>query len=139
MNKLIEYIKIIGLMSLAFIISLFMVNDVFFINSPSVRPNFLARILTKTQISLAKLNPLKASTTLKQGEKPSEALKDEKSLFIMKGVYAKSAPNMSSTEFKVDEVDWVEYSFTLKDDRTIKVRVPKGQAPPTSDVLEYSQ
>lgn len=126
-------------MGIALYISVFMVNDVFYVNSPSVRPNFLARILTKTQISLAKLNPLRASPKLKQGEKPSDVLKEEKPVFMMKGVYAKTAPNMSSTEFKVDEVDWVEYSFTLKDDRTIKVRVPKGQAPPTSDVLEYSQ
>lgn len=124
-------------MGVALFISIFIVNDVLYVNSPTVRPNFLARILTKTQVNIAKFNPL--SIKLKKGEKPSEALKDEKPLFIMKGVYAKSAPNMSSTEFKVDEVDWIEYSFTLKDGRTIKVRVPKGQTPPTSDVLEYSQ
>lgn len=150
MNKIIEYIKIIGLMGIALFISLFMVNDVFYVNSPQVRPNFLARILTKTQVTLARLNPLRTSPQLKAGEKPSDVLKEVKPVFMMKGVYAKTAPNMTATEYTVGEVEWVEYSVTLKSkpdengvddgqERVIKVRVPKGQTPPTSDVLQYSQ
>lgn len=139
-----EYIKIIGILGIALLISSFMSAEVFFVNSPDIRPKLIANWVQKTKATIAQLNPLSAGQQLKPGERPSEVLKEEKPLLMMKGVYAKSAPNMTSTEFNVNEMDWVEYSFVLpgedgKPDRNIKIRVPKGQAPPSADILKYSQ
>lgn len=144
MTKFIEYIKIGGILSVAFLVSSFMSSEVFFVNSPDIRPRLIANWIQKTKTSIAKLNPLSFDKKLKQGEKPSEILKEEKPLLLMKGVYAKSAPNMTSTEFNVNEMEWVEYSFVLpgeagEPDRNIKIRVPKGEAPPSAEILKYSQ
>lgn len=133
-----------GILGISLLISSFMSSEVFFVNSPDIRPQLIARWLQKTKATVARLNPLNFDKKLQPGEKPSEVLKDEKPLLLMKGVYAKSAPNMTSTEFNVNEIDWVEYSFVLPGeagapDRNIKIRVPKGQAPPSPEVLKYSQ
>lgn len=129
MSKIKDYAKIMAVLGLALLASGFMRDNVFLANSPKIRPNFVARIFTNAQRTLARLIP----------QSPSQALKNVKPELLMKGVYAKSGQNMTATEFKVDEVEWVQYTFTLKDGRVITVKVPKGQTPPSADILQYSQ
>lgn len=51
------------------------------------------------------------------------------------GVYAQNKENVTRITIKKDEIEWVEYTFTLNN-KPLKIRIPKGSQPPTQDVLE---
>jgi len=113
--------KIILSLILALIIASIASKTVFIANTPKINKELIARLVNT--------RPKNVSTTFSSSTKGS-------SNKIAPGVYAKEEGNVTVFEFKEDEIEWVEYVFTLKDGRTIKVEVPKGQEPPPKEIFE---
>lgn len=126
--------KIFLILIFSFLLSSFFIKNVFLANSPKIRPNlgryFLARLINFKNDFLATFD------SQKQKEKQIIANLKKSLKPITKGVKAASVPGYSYTEFKVDEIEWLEVTFTLSDGRKITVRYPKGQEPPNIKVYE---
>ncbi len=126
--------KIFLILIFSFLLSSFSIKNIFLANSPKIRPNlgryFLAKIINFKDDFLATFDPQKQKekqiiVNLKKSLKP-----------ITKGVRAASVPGYSYTEFKIDEIEWLEVTFTLSDGRKIKVKYPKSQEPPNIKAYE---
>jgi len=123
-QKIATYIKILVGLGMAYIFSVLLMSSVFENNSPLIRNDIPSRIQDRYIALLGK--------PMVDVEK---ALKDVPSIPVSKGVYAKQKGNVVYTEIKLNEIEMIEYTFTVKG-KEIKIRVPKGQSPPTKDFLE---
>lgn len=55
---------------------------------------------------------------------------------VAPGAYAQKYKNVVKVVIKKDEIEWVIYEFRVNG-RKIRVRVPKGQKPPTQEEVEH--
>ncbi len=54
---------------------------------------------------------------------------------VSQGVYAGEKNNIKVYKIKMNEIDYLEYTFNIKG-KEIKVKVPKGEQPPTQEEIE---
>lgn len=102
------YLKIFLSLIASFFLSWFFANEIFLSQSPRIRTNLKERLIA--QISQNQF----AATG--------------------RGIYAKSDANLSYVLIKEGEVEWAEYAFKING-KTVKVKVPKGEQPPTSEMV----
>jgi len=120
---------------MAFLGSQLLTKEVFIANSPTIRPNLGPYMATRLQNVFSNTSQ---SLALLFYKSPAEELKNLPLIPVAKGVYAKSNDKASYTEYRVNEVEWIEYTFTVKG-KEIKISVPKGQDPPPQNILEDLQ
>ncbi len=142
--------KIFLVLVLAYFISSFSIENVFLANSPKIRPNldqyFLAKINVTKENILAKLNFNFLLPQFNQGSNNSlvanqnreEQINFLKSTLkpITKGVSASEKNGYSYTEFKLDEIEWAQITYTLKNGKTITIQYPKGTEPPPQAIYD---
>lgn len=153
LNNFRNLIKIFLVLVFAFLISSFAVKDVFLADSPKIRPNlgnyFLAKINETKDNILARLNfnfSSNPSVEVDQSQVDTVAESQnnntttnflKKSLSpITKGVSAASQGGYSYTEFKLNEIEWVQITYTLSNGKTITIQYPKGTEPPPQEIYE---
>lgn len=96
--------------------------------------------ISKTDFN-APVQPTRASSeiavvdTPTQSKKVLEVLKSVPLHKISQGVYAGEKNNIKVYEIRIDEIEYLEYTFNVKG-KEIKIKVPKGQAPPSQEVVE---
>lgn len=133
------YLKIIGVIVISFIVVKLGSNEIFIANTPKIRPDIFARVNVLISNNIGFIAQLfnKNNKNLAEVEKRrvEEYLKDIPLKIAAKGIYAKSRGNMSYTLIKENEVEWIVYTFNIKG-KEIKIKVPKGQSPPSQDLLE---
>jgi hypothetical protein len=138
------YIRIVLILLIAFLLSKSLSNNIFLADSPKIRPNldtyFLAKINTTKDNILAKLNfnfsfPKNNFVANQSRNQTIEFLKNNLHP-ITKGVSAATRDNYSYTEYKVNEIEWVRVTYTLKNGKTINIEYPKGTNPPPQGIYE---
>lgn len=132
-------------LGMAYFASSFSINNIFLANSPKIRSNLpqymLAKINNTRENILAKLNfninffPSSSQNNTITEKQTIDFLK--KSLKpVTKGVSAAYKDAYSYTEFKVDQIEWVKVTYTLKNGKTVTIQYPKGTKPPPKELYE---
>lgn len=128
------YLKIVFVFFLSFIVSSFLIKEVFLGESPVLRSNLLSHLSLKLA-DLARIESKRLISLFKKPANLKQELKEAPFDMITKGVYGKAKGNYSYTEVRLNEIEWVEYTFDIKD-KKIKIKFPKGQTPPTQQMVE---
>ncbi len=104
----------------SFIVSSIISNELFIAQTPHLRSNlgkyFAGKIIGFTD-NLISLIPFHSQVR------------------TASGIYTKSDSNQDFTIVREKEVEWQEYTFVIKG-KTVKVKVPKGEPPPTKEMVE---
>jgi len=136
-------IKIILVIITAFLTVNFVTKGIFIAGTPKPNPFF-------TKNFIAKINNL--FLNLKSNEIPSH-LVNKKGVInkdplpqdivdiinnsmskVTTGVYAGEKENIGIYQYKPDEIIWEEYSYVVNGNEK-KIKVPKGQEPPSQEVV----
>ena len=143
-------IKIFLILVFAFAVSYFFEKNIFLADSPKIRPNldvyFLAKINNVKENILARLNlgsllpqfnqvPNNNLVATKNREETINFLKNNLKP-ITKGVSAASKDNYSYTEFKLNEIEWAQITYTLSSGKQVTIQYPKGTTPPPKTIYE---
>jgi hypothetical protein len=148
-----KYVKLVFVFGVAYLISNFSIKNVFLGNSPRINPyagqNMIAKatnLWSKTTSLIAFKNPFtnSSSTGFQNGglnqastsisSDVAEALNTPLSK-VSQGVYAGEKNDVKVFEVRIGEIEYLEYTFNIKG-KEIKIKVPKGQDPPSQQVLE---
>jgi hypothetical protein len=136
MKTKIFYGKIVLVLVFSFLISKLLLNEIFIIQTPKIRPNLGYYLIAKVSNVLKVGTKTLISFFIKEKTpETDDMLKDVPLRPIVKGVYGKSRGNYSYTLIKTNEIEWVEYTFNIHG-KTMKLKVPKGQNPPSQKMLE---
>lgn len=142
-------ILIIGLIALSLFVSNILVKEVFIANTPKIYKNLGQRLTGKFNSFIASLNPfVMKPSSVESNNQPvvtksihdvNKMADDTKDLSafqaITKGVYGKETEGVTYTVIKQNEVEWLEYIFIV-DGKEFKIKMPKGQTPPTQQMIE---
>lgn len=125
-------ILIIFSLTISFVIVVLVSPMLFPNNTPSVRPQ-LGTYLANTLQGLFKN---KTDNTIVFRELSSKPFKS-----VSKGVYASQVEGKTITVFRDKEIDWVKYTYHLKNKTTglmedVVISVQKEMAPPSQKILE---
>ncbi len=150
MNKILKQnrFKIVLVLILSLLTAQLLVQSVFIAGTPRTKPALISRSLTSIKElwtgGYQFLSGLfkKQSPSIATGPaisplvtNPEQALKDVPFQTVAKGVYAKTNNTASYTLVKVNETTWKNYTFTIKG-KTVTVKVPAGQNPPTDQQVQ---
>jgi len=137
-------------LGVAYLLSNFSIKNLFLANSPKMRSNldqyFLAKIINTKENILAKLRfniSLPKFNLASNNNIVSEPVRQQKMDLlkmalspVTKGIRAASKDGYSYTEIKLNEIEWVKITYTLKNGKTINVQYPKGTNPPPQGIYE---
>ena len=144
-------IKLFLILALTYFISSIFIKNIFLANSPKIRPNlggyFLAKINNTKEKILARLNfnfnlfpsfNIPSSNNIVSNQNQRETVNFLKSSLkpITKGVSAATKGNYSYTQFRLNEIEWVQITYTFKNGKTITIQYPKGTNPPPKEIYE---
>lgn len=149
-------------MAVSFLASGFSVDNIFLADSPKINPYFGQNMMAKATGLLDKTKNLMAfrmtspnflntvNTGNKNNSQPSALTNQANTLAFTKkidnalqaplskmsqGVYAGERDGIRVYEIKTDEIDYLEYTFTVNG-KEIKIKVPKDQTPPSQQTME---
>lgn len=97
-----------------------------------------------TPVQQNKVSPPSPPSSPKDEDK-TIALKDDAEILLQtakfktlgRGVYAaEGTDNYKIYKYVIDEIEWKEYVFTLKDGRIVKIKLPVGVSPPPQESVE---
>lgn len=142
--------KIITLMLASYFISNFFINNVFLANSPKVNPYVLKTTIARLKTTWSKTSSFFASNIKNKLNNRSSYFYEAKNNLpqevknalnttlkqTSKGVYAGEESGVKVFEFIENEIEYIEYDFTLNDGRHIKMKMPKGMSPLTQSQVE---
>jgi hypothetical protein len=160
-NNYKNLIKLLLVLVLAFLVSSFVVKNVFLADTPKIRPNLggylMAKINSVKENMLAKLNfnfvpssqpqvPVNEppANTVAENQTNQTSQTDNGIVNVLKeslkpvtqGVSAAEKDGYSYTEFKLDEIEWVQITYTLNNGKQITIQYPKGTEPPPKEIYE---
>lgn len=154
-NSMKKYLKLFLILGTAFIISDYSIKNVFLAQSPKFNPYFAQNTLARASSFWSKSTNLVASINLFPKNDPSninnqnnnqpssfsltkqqvaESLQTPLSK-VSQGVYAGERDNKQVVQIKMNEIDYLEYTFNV-DGKQIKIKVPKDQQPPSQEQME---
>jgi hypothetical protein len=116
MNNQIYRLKIIVVFIISFFLSRILIDGLFIDKTPRLQPN-LKEKYEKKVISFF------------------QAIDNFGWLKLASGIYAKTEGQKDYLKIKNEEVEWIEYTFVIKN-QTIKIKVPKGELPPPQELIE---
>ena len=124
-------IKLILVILVSFYITYLLNDNVFFADTPKLKPFLVERFL-KYLSSLGKKNE---KNIVLQQEKT--IVKSDKEGFypISKGIYAKEVKGGKIILMKESEVVWKIYQYEI-DGKKISIKVPENEQPPDKDVIK---
>ncbi len=145
-NFFTRFNKLFLALLISFIISSFFIKHIFLANSPKIRSNldsyFLAKIKSSQEsiIAYLRFNLFRQKIDTNNlanysKEQINQYLKNNLKP-ITKGIKAATLPGYGYTEYKLNEIEWVQIEYTLKDGRKIKINFPKGTTPPPEEIFE---
>lgn len=158
-----KYIKFVFIFGIAYLISSFSTKNIFLGNSPKINPYAGQNMMAKVRLFWSKTTSLVAfksgssssgnSTSSKGGlfnfsgnstssfafvkdlpQNTQEAISAPLNK-VSQGVYAGEKNDIKVFEVRIGELEYLEYTFII-DGKEKKIKVPKGQEPPSQEVLE---
>ncbi len=151
MNKINNFGKILAVLVISYLLSSFSIENVFLANSPRIRPNLgnylLAKVNNVKENVLARFNfnfslfptfnqPSVNNVAQNQTREQAIEFLKESLKPVAKGVNASTTPGYSYTEFNLDEIEWAQITYTLKDGQVVTIQYPKGTNPPPQTIYE---
>lgn len=151
--------KIIFLIILfSFFLSHFFIKNLFLANSPRINPFFARNMIAKVsnffdktksffafdifkkqdkiQNNFVQQQPQNQSFTLNQApQELKEAISKAPMKKIAPGVYAGEYKGYKVSTIKINEIEFLEYTFDVNG-KKIKIKVPKDQQPPSQEAVE---
>jgi len=129
-----KYLKIFLLLGAAFLISDFSIKNVFLAKSPKINLSFVQNMMVRyitqpanqTSVSVQNINSLPQDVV----EALNAPLKK-----VSQGVYAGEMNNIKVYEIRTGELEYLEYTFNVNG-KEVKIKVPKGQEPPSQEVMD---
>ena len=137
-TKLNKYLKIGIALVLSFVVTGIVKTEVFVADAPEIRPylgEYIVWRLKDTGYRAKELAFFWRKDKPEDNQTIAERLKKNLKP-IGKGVRAAEDDGVSYTQITIDEVVYIETSYTLPDGRVLKVKSPKGFEPPPMDVIE---
>lgn len=142
--------KLLIALVLAYSVSYFSIKGIFLANSPKIRPNlgqyFLAKINNTKENILARLNFSSLLPQFNQGsnnnfvanQNRNETINFLKNSLkpVAKGVSAASKDGYSYTEFRLNEIEWAQITYTLSNGKQVTIQYPKGTSPPPKAIYD---
>jgi hypothetical protein len=144
---MIEKIKQLGVITfclgISFLVSGVILQNIFIGNTPTVRPHLDSYLAMKLRNAMNPVSTLVAklqnkNTTgsgTKTVEERSVALQNIPFSAISKGVAARERDGVSEVKYELNSIKWIEYSYTTKEGKVLKIQVPEGQQPPPPGAL----
>lgn len=134
-----KYIKIFSIFVITFAATSLLINNVFLGYSPKIRENFPEYIASKIGNYFSQIRSIANKSPQKDSSNDEKAVVEvlKKSLQpVTKGVRAAQSGNVSYTEYKLNEVEWVVINYILTSGKTISVKYPKGTTPPPRYIFD---
>ncbi len=140
MNK---YLKIFFILVAAFVFSNLANSPIFITNTPKVNSLYIARIpdnignffqqnVTNKMSKFASIFSFSQNNTAKIENTIANSVFQP----LNKGVYASTYQDMIVIKFVQNQIEWKQYTFTLRNGKQITVRVPGGDQSPTQTEME---
>lgn len=134
-----KYFKLILIIFFSYFLSYFFGNKIFVGNTPKIKENLIAELnLEIKNFFIKQSDKILSFFSTKKNDNSSvkieEFLKDVPFKEISKGVYSKSKDNYSILEIKINEIEFVEYSFNVEG-KEIKIKIPKDTPPPSEEFV----
>lgn len=144
---MIEKVKQIGLIAfsicISFFLSAFISQEIFIGNSPTVRPHLDSYLAMKVRILV---NPattfiarLRGGNSNNESNSTIEARKSilENTPFsqVATGVAARERDGVAEVKYELNNIKWIEYSYTTSAGTVVKIQIPEGQSPPLPGAL----
>lgn len=140
MRPIKKYVPLILAILVSFLISSFMISEVFIAQSPRINPYFVSNIKEKAITAvMGKVGTFVAFLQNKPYRPSGETIEEEASRKgavakilekglkpVAKGIHAASSENNSYTEYTLNDVEWVVIEFTDSDGNVHKFEIPKG-------------
>lgn len=151
-----RYLRIVVVLIIAYLISDTSVKNVFLGQSPKIDPLLVSKLAVKVNNFWSRSTNFIASIKLFPGsttpptKSPTAGQQENNFAFtgnqieeilqaplkkVSSGVYAGEKNNVQVYEVRSNEIDYLEYTFTVNG-KEIKIKVPKDQQPPSQDVVE---
>lgn len=121
-----KYLKILFLLGIAYLVSYFSIKNIFLAESPIINPLFVQNMMVGN-----------ISQSINQASVTTQNIKDALNAPLKKvrqGVYAGEKNKIKVYEIRMDELEYLEYTFNVNG-KEIRIKVPKGQEPPSQDVM----
>jgi len=145
MYKFKTYLKLFGIIAVAFGISIILNREVFLANTPRIKQNLGKYFLAQSSDLINILNiknlvkkEIGFETQTKiaiQMQKGKEELNKLPMQSIAKGVSARSNDTHVEVVFDSNKIEWVEYTYIING-KKIKIRIPKGVDLPSEQEVE---
>ncbi|MCX7956158.1 MAG: hypothetical protein N2593_03610 [Patescibacteria group bacterium] len=145
-----DKLKIILILSITLIISQIVGNTIFLAGTPLIRKNLNIYIVKHINSIFSKINTNFFSFNLfnktnknqlsnQQSVTKNIIIQEQNIPFkeLSKGIYAveDKKSNIKKIEYRLDEIDWVEYTFNING-KEVKLKIPKNQPTPPIKILE---
>jgi hypothetical protein len=160
-----KYLKIFLLLGAAYIISYFSINNIFLAESPMINPFFAQNMMAKVNnfwtkttnfIAFKKNFPVNTNNNSSSNNYPTQAPSSSSQTFtfslnnlpkdvtdalsapltkVSQGVYAGEKNDIKIYEIRTGEIEYIPYTYNINGTEK-KINVPKGQEPPSQEVVE---
>jgi len=138
-NKLFFYLKLFLSFVVVYFFCSFLIKEVFLANSPKIRPDVGSYLIAKIKntVSNSKLASLfQKNTNNQQMTKGGINVANLNLIPIAKGVSAYTESGVTHRVYKLDEIEWEEIKYTLKNGKQVTLKIPKGQEPLSQESME---
>jgi hypothetical protein len=124
------YIRIGIVILFSYLISHFLVTEVFLSFSPKIRPDIGPYLAVR-------IDDIVTDVFGKEGNKRSPTLAGMKARLkqLSPGVRASEIENISYTEIDLNEIKWKKISYKLADGRVVTLSIPEDEEPPPIEVV----
>jgi hypothetical protein len=134
-----KYFLISTIFLISFLISNFLIKNLFLANSPRINPFFVNNMKVKIKnylsINFNDFNNYKNNKIVDDKESFGLKIATTPLKKISRGTYAGEIDGIHVTKIVMDELEYNQYIFNV-DGRQIKVKIPKGEPTPNQKVLE---
>jgi hypothetical protein len=136
-NKIKSKLEIGAILTLALILSIFTARLFFVNNTPQISSSG-ASTITSTVLSWLKDHISRDTANQVSSGNAVVFNRLEERVFspVAKGVSAREANGVSEVRYEVSKVNWVGYTFTTKEGKTLRLEIPEGEAPPPQSLID---
>ena len=128
-----KYLRIFFLLGIAYLISYFSIKNIFLAESPKINPFFPQNMMVGNVAQPTNQTPVTTQNINSLPQDVVEALNTPLKK-VSQGVYAGQKNNIKVYEIRTGELEYFEYTFNVNG-KEIKINVPKGQPPPSQEVM----
>ncbi len=144
-DKIKRFFFIIFILVTSYLVSGILAKELFLNNTQIIRPHLPSYLAMRFQNLTS---PVSTFIAKLQGRGASNGGKDAKTIEeryagienvafsqVATGVAARERDGIAEVKYDLDNIKWIEYTYTTRSGTTIVIKVPEGQKPPPNGVL----